>query len=146
MTALAAMATAAESPAADGRPRERDRLVVVGGRSHPAFVAEVCRYLEHPVGQVRLRTFSDGAIEVKLEENVRGRDVFIVQSGQANPNDHLIELLFLVDAARGPAPAASPPSCPTSPTARETKGRACGYRSGPGWWCTPWRWRGRGGC
>ena len=52
------------------------------------------------MGQVRLRTFSDGAIEVKLEENVRGRDVFIVQSGQANPNDHLMELLFLVDTAR----------------------------------------------
>jgi ribose-phosphate pyrophosphokinase len=47
-----------------------------------------------------LRTFSDGAIEVKLEENVRGRDVFIIQSGQANPNDHLMELLFLIDAAR----------------------------------------------
>ena len=69
-------------------------------RSHPEFVAAVCRQLDHPVGQVRLRTFSDGAIEVKLEENVRGRDVFIVQSGQANPNDHLMELLFLVDAAR----------------------------------------------
>jgi ribose-phosphate pyrophosphokinase len=80
--------------------RSRDRLVVVGGRSHPEFVASLCRWLDHPVGQVRLRTFSDGAIEVKLEENVRGRDVFVVQSGQANPNDHLIELLFLIDAAR----------------------------------------------
>jgi ribose-phosphate pyrophosphokinase len=78
----------------------RDRLVVVGGRSHPEFLAAVCRQLAHPVGEVRLRTFSDGAIEVKLEENVRGRDVFIVQSGQANPNDHLMELLFLVDASR----------------------------------------------
>jgi ribose-phosphate pyrophosphokinase len=63
-------------------------------------VEDVCGRLGHPPGQVRLRTFSDGAIEVKLEENVRGRDVFIVQSGQVNPNDHLMELLFLVDAAR----------------------------------------------
>jgi ribose-phosphate pyrophosphokinase len=78
----------------------RDRLVIVGGRSHPQFVTAVCRQLRHAVGRARLRTFSDGAIEVKLEENVRGRDVFIVQSGQANPNDHLVELLFLVDAAR----------------------------------------------
>jgi ribose-phosphate pyrophosphokinase len=60
----------------------------------------VCHVLDHPVGQVRLRTFSDGAIEVKLEQNVRGRDVFIVQSGNSNPNDHLMELLFLIDAAR----------------------------------------------
>ena len=84
MTALAAMATAAaESPAVDRRPRERDRLVVLGGRSHPAFVAAICRHLDHPVGRARLRTFSDGAIEVRMEENVRGRDVFVVQSGEA---------------------------------------------------------------
>ncbi|HEX2033361.1 MAG TPA: ribose-phosphate pyrophosphokinase [Chloroflexota bacterium] len=81
-------------------PKPRSRLVILGGRSHPQFIEEVCRHLDHPVGQVRLRTFSDGAIEVKLEENVRGRDVFLIQSGQVNPNDHLMELLFLVDAAR----------------------------------------------
>jgi ribose-phosphate pyrophosphokinase len=78
----------------------RERLVIVGDRSHPAFVEAVCAALDHPVGRARLRTFSDGAIEVKLEENVRGRDVFVVQSGQGNPNDHLLELLFLLDAAR----------------------------------------------
>jgi ribose-phosphate pyrophosphokinase len=94
------MRTAGEVAARAELAKGRDRLVVVGGRSHPEFVAAVCRQLAHPVGRVRLRTFSDGAIEVKLEENVRGRDVFIVQSGQANPNDHLMELLFLVDAAR----------------------------------------------
>ena len=81
-------------------PKPRDRLVIFGGRSHPAFTAAVCRHLNHPVGRCRLRTFSDGAIEVKLEENVRGRDVFVIQSGQANPNDHLVELLFLLDAAQ----------------------------------------------
>jgi ribose-phosphate pyrophosphokinase len=72
----------------------------MGGRSHPSFVDAVCRTLNHGVGATRLRTFSDGAIEVKLEENVRGRDVFIVQSGQERPNDHVMELLFLLDAAR----------------------------------------------
>ncbi len=72
----------------------------MGGRSHPAFVEAVCRTLQHPVGKTRTRTFSDGAIEVKLEENVRGRDVFVVQSGHERPNDHVMELLFLLDAAR----------------------------------------------
>jgi ribose-phosphate pyrophosphokinase len=72
----------------------------MSGRSHPRFVEDVCRALEHPVGKTRLRTFSDGAIEVKLEENVRGRDVFIVQSGHERPNDHVMELLFLLDAAQ----------------------------------------------
>src|ERR1700687_3855570 len=84
----------------DGNGKSRERLVIVGGRSHPEFVRNVCRCLEHPVGRVQTRTFSDAAVEVKLEENVRGREVFIVQSGQANPSDHLMELLFLLDAAR----------------------------------------------
>jgi ribose-phosphate pyrophosphokinase len=79
---------------------EHDRLVIMGGGSHPRFVEAICRTLDHPVGATRLRTFSDGAVEVKLEENVRGRDVFIVQSGQERPNDHVMELLFLLDAAR----------------------------------------------
>lgn len=84
----------------EGSGKSRERLVILGGRSHPEFVRNVCRSLDHPVARVQTRTFSDGAIEVKLEENVRGRDVFIIQSGQANPNDHLMELLFLLDAAR----------------------------------------------
>jgi ribose-phosphate pyrophosphokinase len=88
----------AERDRANGRSRER--LLVFGGRSHPAFVKDVCAHLGRPVGRARLRTFVDGAIEVKLEENVRGRDVFVVQSGQADPNDHLVELLFLLDSAR----------------------------------------------
>jgi ribose-phosphate pyrophosphokinase len=80
--------------------RPRDRLVVLGGRSHPRFVEAICGTLQHPVGMTRLRTFSEGTVEVKLEENVRGRDVFVVQSGQERPNDHVLELLFLLDAAR----------------------------------------------
>jgi len=72
----------------------------MSGRSHPRFVEAICQNLGHTVGKTRLRTFSDGAIEVKLDENVRGRDVFIVQSGHERPNDHVMELLFLLDAAR----------------------------------------------
>jgi len=83
-----------------GNGKARDRLAIFGGRSHPAFVEAVCAQIGHPVGKARLRTFVDEAIEVKLEENVRGRDVFVVQSGQANPNNHLVELLFLLDSAR----------------------------------------------
>ena len=77
-----------------------ERLILVGGRSHPGFTEAIGATLAHPTDPVRLRTFSDGAIEVKYEANVRGRDVFIVQTGHANPNDHHMELLFLIDAAR----------------------------------------------
>ena len=80
--------------------KSRARLAIFSGRSHPHFAAAVCAHLGHPLSPAQLRTFSDGAIEVKLEENVRGHDVFIIQSAQYNPNDHLMELLFLVDAAR----------------------------------------------
>jgi ribose-phosphate pyrophosphokinase len=82
------------------KDRSLERLAVIGGRSHPEFVAAVCEHLRRPQVPARLRTFSDGAIEVKIEENVRGRDVFVVQSGHERPNDHVMELLFLVDAAR----------------------------------------------
>jgi len=91
---------------APSRDAGRERLVIIGGRSHPRFVEAVCDGLEHPIGRARLRTFSDGAIEAKLEENVRGRDVFVLQSGHNNPNDHLMELLFLLDAHGARAPAA----------------------------------------
>jgi ribose-phosphate pyrophosphokinase len=77
-----------------------DRLAIVAGRSHPAFAAGICAHLGHEQAPARLRTFSDGAVEVKIETNVRGRDVFVVQSGHERPNDHMMELLFLVDAAR----------------------------------------------
>jgi ribose-phosphate pyrophosphokinase len=80
--------------------RSLDRLAIVAGRSHPALVADLCAELGHPPSPARLRTFSDGAIEVKIEANVRGCDVFVVQSGHERPNDHVMELLFLVDAAR----------------------------------------------
>ena len=78
-----------------GNGKSRERLAIFGGRSHPAFAEAVCAQLGHPPGRAQLRTFSDGAIEVKLEENVRGRDVFLIQSGQDNPNNHVMELLFL---------------------------------------------------
>jgi ribose-phosphate pyrophosphokinase len=80
--------------------RPLTRLAIVGGRSHPEFAAGVCAHLGHAQTPARLRTFSDGAVEVKIESNVRGRDVFVVQSGHERPNDHVMELLFLVDAAR----------------------------------------------
>lgn len=77
------------------RAKSRARLVILDGRSRPEFVRNLRRSHESMTG-----TFSDGAIEVKLEENVRGRDLFNVQSGHANPNNHLMEVLFLLNAAR----------------------------------------------
>ena len=61
---------------------------------------EICEYLEIAVGRCDVGKFSDGEIQIEIEENVRGRDVFLVQSTSTPVNDHLMELLIMIDAAR----------------------------------------------
>ena len=147
MTALAGDGeAAAESPASDGPPRSATGWWW-SGRSHPAFVAEVCATWNTPWVRCACARSRMGRSRSSWRRTSGGRDVFIVQSSQKpTPFDHLIAaMLFLVDARRARAPAASPPSCPTPPTARETRGPVAVSIRG-GWWRTPWRWRGRGGC
>jgi ribose-phosphate pyrophosphokinase len=75
-------------------------LVVFSGNSNQALVKEICEYLETPVGRCEVGQFSDGEIRIEIAENVRGRDVFLVQSTSTPVNDHLMELLIMIDAAR----------------------------------------------
>lgn len=76
------------------------RLQVFAGNSHPQLAADIMAELEAPLGRALVGTFENGETRVKLEENVRGSDVFIIQS-ICNPYDHhLMELLLLIDAAR----------------------------------------------
>lgn len=75
-------------------------LMVFTGSSNPALVDETCKYLGVPLGRAVVQKFSDGEISVELQENVRGRDIFIVQSTNAPTNDNLMEMLILADALR----------------------------------------------
>jgi ribose-phosphate pyrophosphokinase len=75
-------------------------LVVFSGNSNKPLVKEVCEYLQTPVGKCEVSRFSDGEIQIEIGENVRGRDVFLVQSTSTPVNDHLMELLIMIDAAR----------------------------------------------
>jgi ribose-phosphate pyrophosphokinase len=75
------------------------KFKIVTGRSNPEFAARVARAAGTTLARVDIRNFSDGEIWVKYDENVRGEDLFIVQSTQP-PADHLLELLMLIDAAR----------------------------------------------
>lgn len=75
-------------------------LVVFSGNSNQELVKEICEYLETPVGRCEVGQFSDGEIRIEIAENVRGRDVFLVQSTSTPVNDHLMELLIMIDAAR----------------------------------------------
>jgi ribose-phosphate pyrophosphokinase len=81
-------------------PETEQDLVVFSGNSNKGLVKEICEYLGAPVGRCEVGQFSDGEIRIEISENVRGRDVFLVQSTSTPVNDHLMELLIMIDAAR----------------------------------------------
>ncbi len=75
-------------------------LKIVTGTAHPQLVADICSYLGVPICDATVSTFPDGETFVKINENIRGRDVYIVQPTCPPTNQNLMELLILVDAAR----------------------------------------------
>ena len=77
-----------------------DTLSLFAGNAIPALAHDIARSLPTPLGRAYVGRFSDGEINVELMENVRGRDVFIVQSTCPPSNETLMELLVMVDAAR----------------------------------------------
>jgi ribose-phosphate pyrophosphokinase len=83
------------------------RLMVFGGRASMELAARIAGHLDVDLGEVTLKTFSDGEVYCRYEESIRGADVFLVQSTAANetqdmsPNDALLELLMMIDAAQG---------------------------------------------
>ena len=89
------------------RFENRKRLMLVSGRAHPELAARIADKLGVALSGVTLKTFSNGEIYCRYEESVRGADVFIVQPTCANPvaglspNDSLMELMALIDAAVG---------------------------------------------
>lgn len=78
----------------------KDEIKVFAGNSNPALADAVCEYLGVPRGDADVRTFSDGEILVEIDENVRGGDVFVIQSTCTPVNDNLMELLLMLDAFR----------------------------------------------
>jgi ribose-phosphate pyrophosphokinase len=76
------------------------RLMLVAGRSNPALAEAIAEKLGIMLGEVELKTFSNDETYVRYCESIRGCDVFIVQSGNAPVNDHLVELLIMIQAAK----------------------------------------------
>ena len=72
----------------------------IRGTSHPQLAEEIMRELEAPLGRAVVGTWKNGETRVKLEENVRGSDIFVIQSMCAPVNHHLMELLLIIDALR----------------------------------------------
>jgi len=75
-------------------------LKLFSGRANPALAEKICSYLGIPLGAIEISNFSDGEIYVQIQENVRGRDVFVVQSICHPCNDSLVELLIIIDALK----------------------------------------------
>ncbi len=75
-------------------------MAVFTGNANPELAANVAKHLGVPLGKALVSRFSDGEVNVELLENVRGRDVFVVQPTCAPSNDNLMELLIMIDAAR----------------------------------------------
>ena len=73
---------------------------VFSGNANPVVAQEICEYLGIPLSAAEVRRFSDGEIFIELGENVRGRDVFVIQPTCPPVNDNLMELVIMVDALR----------------------------------------------
>ncbi|OCX76778.1 ribose-phosphate pyrophosphokinase [Acidithiobacillus thiooxidans] len=75
-------------------------LMVFSGNANPVLAAQVARFLQISLGRAEVSSFSDGEVFVEILENVRGRDVFVLQPTCAPTNDHLMELLTMIDALK----------------------------------------------
>jgi len=80
-------------------------IVVFSGSAHPRLSAEICTHLGVPLDKVRLRRFANDCLEVQLQANCRERDVFVIQPLGPPVQENLVELLLMLDAARGASAA-----------------------------------------
>jgi len=77
-----------------------DKLKVFSGNANPRLAQGICKYLKIPLSDALVDRFSEGEIRVQINENVRGKDVFLVQPTCPPPNENLMELLVMLDALR----------------------------------------------
>jgi ribose-phosphate pyrophosphokinase len=73
-------------------------ITIFSGNSNLDLTRKICTHLDLPMGGAIVKTFSDGEIQIEIDENIRMRDVFIVQSTCSPVNDNLVELLLMIDA------------------------------------------------
>ena len=75
-----------------------DQLKIFSGRSNPALSKDIANYLGKDLGNLTIKTFSDGELWLQFEENIRGCDVFIIQPTNS-PAENIMELILIIDAA-----------------------------------------------
>jgi len=77
-----------------------DNPIIFAGNSNPVLAKRICDYLDMPLGGAKVKTFSDGEIQIEIDENVRTKNVYVVQSTCRPVNDNLVELLLMIDALK----------------------------------------------
>lgn len=77
-----------------------EQLTLISGRAHPALAGEIAEYLQVPLAKVDLYDFPDGEVGCKLNQNIRGRDVYLIQPTGPPVNNNLLELLILIDSCQ----------------------------------------------
>lgn len=80
--------------------RDADRLKIISGTANLKLAQDICSFLGHPLGQVEIRRFPDLEVDIKVGEDVRGCDVFVVQPTCPPANEQLMELLLMIDCLR----------------------------------------------
>src|ERR1700759_542507 len=98
-----------------------DKLKVFSGTAHPALARAICGHLGVPLGGGTLLRFTNENIKVKIDENVREADVFVVQPSCPPVNEGLMELLIMIDALRGASAARITAVTPYYPYVRSDK-------------------------
>jgi ribose-phosphate pyrophosphokinase len=75
-------------------------FVIFSGNSNPVLSQKICEYIHVPLGGEKVKRFSDGEIQIEIDENVRSKDVFVIQSVCYPVNENLVELLLMLDALK----------------------------------------------
>ncbi len=96
-------------------------LRIIAGTAHPELAAEIAQYVGQPLGQANVSRFPDGETFVKIMDNIRGQDLFIVQPTCFPPNENLMELLIMIDAAKRASAARITPVIPFYGYARQDR-------------------------
>ncbi|WP_018350015.1 ribose-phosphate diphosphokinase [Longispora albida] len=96
-------------------------IAVFSGSAHPELAAEICSHLEAPLHPVRVQRFANDCLEVQLQANCRERDVFLIQPLVQPVQENLVELLLMLDAARGASAARTTVVMPHFAYARSDK-------------------------
>jgi len=98
-----------------------DKLMVFSGNAHPELAKDICSYLGIKLSDALVTRFSEGEIRIKINENVRGKDVFVVQPTCPPPNETLMELLIMIDALKRASAARITPVIPYFGYARQDR-------------------------